>query len=114
MVRQGILDDLNRRNEEMALAREARIKSLEDEVQRLHAARIPVRNILNEVVALFPSLVSLSVGQEAQVTAEAPDRLVVVASWKTIPPAAEQRRLEEFLRRRISAPSLRVVNVRAH
>lgn len=116
MVREGILDDLYKRNEEALEAREARIRVLEDEVVRLRSSEYPVRTLAGEIAALYPSLVSIGIGREVPVAEAVPDsveRLVAVTSWKKPPPRADQERLRAFLALRLGVDSVRLVTTAA-
>jgi uncharacterized hydrophobic protein (TIGR00271 family) len=115
MVRQGVLEDLYKRNEEALSARESRIRVLEEEVVKLRSAQFPLRELANELAALYPALVSISIGREAKVLQAASDSTAVlaVASWRKMPSAAEQSRLRSYLALRLKIASLRLVNLRA-
>lgn len=113
MVRQGILEDLFRRNEEVNMARETRLRELEAELLKLRSAQFPLRELTHELAALYPTLVTLALGREAQVsqdtTAEA--TISVVATWRNVPAMKEQERLRIFLTRRLQVEALRLINL---
>jgi uncharacterized hydrophobic protein (TIGR00271 family) len=114
IVRQGILDDLYKRNEAALGERDLRIRVLEDEVVRLRSAEFPIRDLSKELSALYPALVSLGLGRElraSDASAETAPTIVAVASWRRLPAAAEQARLREFLTLRLRVEGLRLVNV---
>jgi hypothetical protein len=110
-----VLDDLSRRGDQALVARDARIHDLEGELARLRTFEYPVREMTREISALYPGLVSLGVGREDAVGDDAPGappRLVVVASWRTLPTGQEEKRLRSFCARRLGVESLRLVNVK--
>lgn len=114
-VRQNVLDDLSRRGDQALVARDARIHDLEGELARLRKFEYPVREMTREISALYPGLVWLGVGREDAVGDDAPSespRLVVVASWRTLPTGQEEKRLRSFCARRLGVESLRLVNVK--
>jgi uncharacterized hydrophobic protein (TIGR00271 family) len=115
IVRQGILDDLYKHNEAALVARDARIRLLEDEVVRLRTGEFPIRELSKELSALYPALVSIGVGRELQASeaSEGEPTVVAVASWRRLPTAQDQARLREFLAQRMHVLSLRLVNVQS-
>ena len=113
MVRKGILEDLYKRNEEALQVREDQIQMLEDEVVRLRSSRYPVAEVTREVAALFPDLQSVGIGSESAVTdSSRVESVVVVATWRRLPPEPEQDRLRVFFATRLGVDSLRVVHAR--
>lgn len=136
MVRQGILEDLYKRSEEALGSREERIRTLEAEVLRLRSGQYPVTDLARELPALYPELVSISVGQtihtrpepdtaasaapaastasaaSATVAAAIPPQptVMVVATWRTAPPVAQQERLRAFLQQRLKAEQLTLIH----
>jgi len=115
-VRQGILEDLYKRNEEALAARESRIRVLEDEVVKLRATEYPVGEVAKELATLFPHLKSLAVAKEVHVPEDAQasaPQTVVIAAWKRLPNAVEHKRVREFLALRLRVKAVRLVNVNA-
>lgn len=113
IVREGVLEDLYSRTEKALSDRDARIRALEDEVARQRSTDLALNDVTRELAALYPSLISLGIGREVQVSESeaASHKTVVVVSWRKLPTAAEEVRLREFLGRRLRTDSLRVVNV---
>lgn len=108
-IREGVLEDIYERNEKVLSEREERIVALEKELVQLRTTQIPLRDVAQELAALYPSLVSLGIGQEVKTdTAEA--TTVVLATWKSLPSASEQAKLRDFLTRRLGIAQLHLVN----
>ncbi|MDZ4699323.1 MAG: DUF389 domain-containing protein [Rhodothermales bacterium] len=113
MVRRGILEDLYQRNTEALQAREDQIRVLEDEVVRLRSSRFPVEEVTREVAALFPELRSVGIGNVTLVAdSTRAASVVVVATWRALPPEPEQDRLRQFFATRLGVDSLHVVHAR--
>lgn len=114
MVRTGILEDLYRRNEAALADRDARIRLLEGEVQRLRSSELPMGTVTGELAALFPALRSLMYG-EAMMVSGSESRLdsaqTVVATWARLPPLAERERIQAYLSSRLGVDSLRIRHV---
>ena len=113
MVRQGILTDLYKRNEEALGARDRQIRVLEDEVVRLRSAQLPIGKITRELSLLYPTLVTLGLGRDANATDARPDStatVVVVAAWKRMPSSSERKRISSYLGLRLKVDSLRIIN----
>jgi uncharacterized hydrophobic protein (TIGR00271 family) len=112
-VRQGIIEDIYKRNEEILASRDARIRFLEDEIVKLHSTEFPVQALTKELSALYPSLVSIGIGREEVVGKEingSSQRVVVVASWRKMPSTSEKKKLRAFLELRLGFESLHLVN----
>lgn len=62
MVRQGIIEDLYRRNEAAMAERNQRIRALKLEVAELRQVKYPVTDIVKETAGLYPGLAYLSIG----------------------------------------------------
>lgn len=138
VVRQGILEDLYKRNEAAIGERDARIRLLEKELVRLSSEEFPVEEVARDCRVLFPELISLLVGREVMVAAPAPDKpaatnpggpsaqsapaadgqadnkttsqVVVLASWTKQPAKGELARMQEYLAVRFEVASVRLVN----
>ncbi len=114
VVRAGILEDLYKRNESALASRDDRIRVLESEIVRLRSQEGPMSDATSELGALYPELRSLLLGRVRTVpgTAGAADStLTVVATWRRVPPQADQQRIGAFLRQRLHADSLRLRHV---
>lgn len=113
VVRQGILEDIYKRNEEALASRDDRIRVLEDEIVKLRSAEFPVQTITKELAALYPTLISIGVGREemaAKETADSASKVVVVASWRKMPSVGDKTKLRTFLELRLGLESLHLVN----
>lgn len=114
VVRQGVLEDLYGRNEQALQDRDTRIRTLEEELVKIHASQFPVREVASELVALYPSLISLGIGREVKAVdasnGQVESTVVVLASWKNLPSENEQNKLRDFLIRRLGVDSLRLVH----
>lgn len=115
MVRIGVLEDIYRRSEETLSAREKRIQALQEEIARLRATELPVKDLIRESAALYPTIVSLAVGRELKAADAATDTqaAIILVSWRKIPSARDQEKLNAFLKIRSGMESLRVVHVAA-
>ncbi len=136
-VRQGIIEDLYKRNEAAIGERDARIRLLEKEVVRLSSEEFPVSEVVRDCGVLFPTLVSLLVGHEVRVAESAPgdaataskpaeqdgqpaakpdaeseaaSGVVVLATWSKVPSKGELTRMQEYLAVRFDVASVRLVN----
>lgn len=108
-LRQGIIEDLYRRNEQALAERDRRIRELEDQLGGAGNGRLEL--LARELATLYPGLESLGLGRE--LSPRGVDTLatpLVVASWSTQPPAADRRRLEEFLALRLGHTRMRVIH----
>lgn len=114
MVRQGVIEDIYKRNEEALIARDKHIRELEAEVARLRGIELPIRALAAESSALYPAIVSLAMGHEVRVevaSTDPPTAEIVVVSWRKKPSASAQEKLSAFLKVRLAQESLRVVHV---
>jgi uncharacterized hydrophobic protein (TIGR00271 family) len=110
-VRQGIIEDLYRRNEETLGERDRRIRELEKQLGGAGLADRKLGLLARELAALHPGLVSLGLGRE--LAPGRPDSLatpVVLAAWTRNPETGDRQRLEQFLKVRLENDSLRVVH----
>lgn len=111
MVRQGILEDLYKRNERAIAARDERIRVLEDEVVRLRGNEIALPELAGELAAIYPGLLNLGLGQGLDVRAKAAKpRATVTATWSRKPAAAERTRLLAYLKLRLKNEEVRLIN----
>jgi len=114
MVRQGVIEDIYKHNEDVLIARDKHIRELEAEVARLRGTELPVRALAAESAALYPAIVSLAMGHEVRVavtSTDTPTTEIVVVSWRKKPSVSEQEKLGAFLKVRLAQQSLRVVHV---
>ncbi len=133
-VRQGILEDLYKRNEAAIGERDARIRLLEKELMRLSVEEFPVQEIARDCRVLFPGLISLLIGREVLVTVSASNgraavnsdragdpktetgdrdttaQVVVLATWTKLLTHSELSRMQEYLAVRLKVTSVRLVN----
>ena len=113
MVRQGIIEDLYRRNEAAMAERNQRIRALEAEVAELRQVKYPVTDIVKEAAGLYPGLAYLSIGLSEPAPATGGSaRLTATATWSKLPNAAEQARLKAYLTARLKAADIQLVNVK--
>lgn len=110
MVRQGILEDLYRRNEQALAEKDDRIRLLEDEIVRLQTTRVPLEILALELAALFPDLRGLGAGRRFEMADSTGESTLIVASWARSPTAAVTSRLEEFLLVRLGTEDVHLVN----
>ncbi|MEO8449470.1 MAG: DUF389 domain-containing protein [Gemmatimonadota bacterium] len=113
-VREGILEDLYRKNQEAIQTRDERIRMLEDEVVRLHAANVPIGSLAREVLALHPGLLRIGAGQSIAITKGAPadTTLTILTEWTREPGRREIDRLRAFLEERLKAKKIVLVTRR--
>jgi uncharacterized hydrophobic protein (TIGR00271 family) len=112
-VRQGIIEDIYKRNEQTLASRDDRIHVLEDEIVKLHSTEFPIQALTKELSALYPTLVSIGVGREEMAVKETTDssqRIVVVASWRKMPSSSDKKKLRSFLELRLGLETLHLVN----
>lgn len=113
MVRQGIIEDLYRRNESTMAERNQRIRTLEAELAQIRQDAYPIKDIVREAAGIYPRLAYLSIGRSEPAPATgSTSRLTVTATWSKLPNATEQARLKAYLQARLKTADLQLVNAR--
>jgi uncharacterized hydrophobic protein (TIGR00271 family) len=90
------------------------LTALAAELREANARDLPTASILREVAAFAPTIQTLSIGfvESHADTSTTPRKLAAVATWRTLPSASEQRRVNAFLAARLGDASIDVTHRR--
>jgi len=96
-------------------AKDALIRTLQDERAQLPARELTTLAVTKELAALYPSLNALSIGRLTLVAADTgnltPQVFAIVARWRRLPSAAERTRVKSWLAVRLQADSVELANI---
>lgn len=112
-MRTGIIEDLYKRNEEALRGKDAQIKMLEAEILRMRTREAPIVNLAQEVKAINKNVRELSVVES--VVSSIQDSLtydtvyLAYAKFNRAPRRAERRQMEDWLKARINADTIKLV-----
>lgn len=117
-LRVGIVEDLYKKNAELLQQKEAelqkknnQLKALEQELLQLKSNAFPVAQISAELETQFTGIESLSIEQVRRIRKGQLEEIpIALVKWQRLAGLAEKNRLQNFLRVRLNAPKLEVLN----
>ncbi len=113
-LRIGIIEDLYKKNEQLLLDRDKRIRMLEDEIVALRSRDLPISDLATEIKAINTNVREFTISPTLM-SSIAPDSLKVdtlflaYASFEKDPRPDEVTTLEEWLKARIKTTTLRLI-----
>jgi len=111
-MRSGIIEDLYKRNEEVLQSKDEQIEVLQNEVLRYKSMEMPVSDISNELRSQHPAVTGFSLMQTPIVSMDSlkvDTVTLAVVSFPRTPSSKEKKRLEQWLKARTKADSLKVL-----
>lgn len=111
-LKSGIIEDLYKRNEEALQSKDAKIDVLQKEIVKLRSRELPITDIATELKAQHPNVseFTLTVNPMVNLQKNVTDTVTFAyVRFKSKPQASEPERLENWLKARTKADSLRMV-----
>lgn len=111
-LKSGIIEDLYRKNELALNDKDKRIKLLEQELAKNKATSLPVKQLGEEIHAIFPEVISASIANtEAFRVADGKTEPItyVVVKLKSSLNKTEEQRLNNWIKKRLGVSSVKVV-----
>lgn len=111
-LKTGIIEDIYKKNEELLQTKDAQIKLLENEILKLKAAELPIKDLAQEIKTINSNVRELSVSSSLITTTDSLKQDTVYLAYvgfKKRPSRADLKKLDNWLKVRVKTDKIKLL-----